>query len=123
MRPFVTRHMKNVAKAASRYHADIGALALDHHVCRHGGAVQHKVDVCRRYTGNLAHFHNALDDSDRLIRGGRRDLVHEYLLARAGDRLLQDDVGKRTPDINADTYHDLPPSLTFSFGVSAEIRF
>ena len=41
MRPLVTRHMEDVTKSAGGYHADVGALALDHHVGRHGGAVQH----------------------------------------------------------------------------------
>jgi hypothetical protein len=106
--------MEDITKSAGRYHTHIGALALDHHVCRHGGAVQHKVNVCRRYFSYLAHFHNALDDTDRLIRGGRRYFVHEDLLARSDGRLLQDNVGKRTSNINADTYHDLPPSLIVS---------
>jgi hypothetical protein len=106
--------MEDVTKSTGGYHTYIGALALDYHVCRHGGTVQHKVNVSRRYSGDLAYFHNTLDDSDRLIRGGRRYFVHEDFLTRADSRLLQDNVGKRTPNINADTYHDRSPSLVVS---------
>jgi hypothetical protein len=102
--------MEDVTKSAGGDHADIGALALDHHVCRHGSAMQHKVNVSRRHSGDLAYFNNALDDADRLIRRGRRHLVYEYFLTRPCGRLLQDNVGKRTPNINTDTYHDRRPS-------------
>src|ERR1700679_1081717 len=109
MRTLVTRHMEDVTKSAGGDHADIGALALDHHVCRHGGAMQHKVNVSRRHSGDLAYFNNALDDANRLIRGGGRHLVYEDFLTCPDGRLLQDNVGKRTPNINPETYHDLLP--------------
>src|ERR1700687_6174265 len=124
MRSLVTRHMHDVAKSARGYHARIGALALDHHICRHCGAVQHNVDVSRRYSGDLAYFHHALDDADRLIRRGRRYFVYENFLTRADGRLLQDNVRKRAPNINADTYHDLPHSFIASARpAGAEMRF
>jgi hypothetical protein len=101
--------MNDDTESAGCYHAHIGALALDHHVRRHGGAMQHKVNVCRRYAGDLAHFHDTLDDTDGLIRRGRRYFVDEDLLTRTNSGLFQDNVGERTPNINADTYHDLLP--------------
>ena len=61
--------MEDVTKSAGGYHADIGALALDHHVCRHGGTVQHKINISRRHSGDLAYFHHALNDADGLAAG------------------------------------------------------
>src|ERR1700682_287362 len=107
MRSLVPRHMQDVTKSARGYHAHIGALALDDHICGHSGAVQHKVDVSRRHSGDLAYLHHALDDADRLIRRGRRYFVYEDFLTRADGRLLQNNVRKRAPNINADTYHDI----------------
>ncbi len=105
MRPLVTGHMQNVAEAAGGDHADVGTLALDHHVGGDGRAVQHHVDVAQRDAGDLTDFDDAVHDADRLIRRRRGHLVHEYLLTGVGAGLFQDDVSERPSDVNADTYH------------------
>ena len=105
MRPLVARDMEYIAEAARGDHADVGALALDHHVGGNRRAVQHHVDAAWRDARDPANVHDALHDAHGLIRRRRGNFMHEDALTRSGGRVFQDDIGKGAAHIDADTDH------------------
>ena len=68
VRPLVPRHVQDVAEAARRDHADLGAGPLDHHVGGNGRAVEDGIDGAGLDAGQFADLQYALDHA---LRTGR----------------------------------------------------
>ncbi len=65
------RHLEYLPESVGDHQADLGALALDDGVGRHGGAVQHVADAGWLHAGDLGHLRDAVQHADGRI-GGRR---------------------------------------------------
>ena len=74
------------------------------------------LDVARPDAGLGTDFEDSLDDPARLVLRRARNLVHEdpATAVRSAVR-LQDEIGERPPDINADSRHrTLSPCMQFA---------
>ncbi len=105
MRPLVAGHVQDVAEATGGDHADVSALALDHHIRCDRGAVEQEVQFARCHTGHLAHLEHAAHHRLALIGGRAGDFMNHDLLPAVRRGVLEYNVGKRSADVDAHTVH------------------
>ena len=104
VRPLVPRHVQNVAEAAGRDHADFRAGTLDDHVGRNRCSMKNGVNRAGRHARQAADLQNSCDNALGLIPRRARHLGDGYLSLAIG-HALEDNVGKRAADIDADPDH------------------
>ena len=81
VRPFVPRHVQDVAKALGGDHPHFGPVAFDDDVGGHCGAVKQRVDLAGLDARYGAQFYHALHYANGLVLGCAGHLVNKDLLA------------------------------------------